>query len=271
MTKISKAVEYYKTLYTGDAIDEYFKDQYSLRKVADLKIILDAIGDVDLPQEYIKVFLYELFHVGFKPDYEQVREKIRLIYELCSDVKMTREELVILFTFYSHGVYRLMFDKIKELIKSDKDLKKGLQIITSEALKYGEEEEKKLECLSEQYPHVFVKYIKSIVKTELISSDKVLDILPSKEFMEASIIQLPQGFIKAPLKIMSSSYEVSSAQEFILKRLESAEFEAYYQDVLADEKIMLGYCDSGAKIYTSFTKGEYEEDLKTKKQLIRKK
>ena len=271
MTKISETIKHYESLYPKDKIDDYFEEGYIPRKISDLKIMLDTIGDVDLPDEYIKVFLYELFHVGFKPDYEQICEKIKLIYELCKDVEIDREELMILFDFYSHGVYRLMFDQIKELIMSDIDLKEGLKVIMDMAIKYGRGEKEKLELLSGQYSSEFVEYIQRIVQSELVSSDRVLDILPSKEFIEKSKIYLPHRFVKAPLKMIPFRYEVVSAQEFVLKRLESVKFEKYYQDVLDDEKIMLGSCDSGDRLYTSFTKGEYEEDLKTKKKLIRKK
>ena len=271
MTKISEAIKYYKSLYSGDVVDDYFQDQYALRKVSDLKIMLDAIGDVDLPEDYIRVFLYELFHVGFKPDYEKICEKIKIIYELCKDVKISREGLMTLFTFYSQGVYKLMFDQIKELIISGKDLKEDLKIIIDEAKKYSKDEAEKFELLSRGYSSEFVKYLQKIIEADLISLDRVLEVLPSKEFIETSIIHLPSGFIKAPIKIMPYHYEVVSAQELVFKRLESAKFEEDYQAISDDEKIMLGSCDSGARLYTSFTKGEYEADLEAKKKLIRKK
>ncbi|MBR6690666.1 MAG: hypothetical protein IKL65_04985 [Bacilli bacterium] len=261
MTKISEQIKYYEhlTLKSKDKIDSYFEDPYIYRKIEDLKLMQDAIGDVELTDDYIKVFLYELFDVGFKPDYDKIIEKIKIIYELSKDTELTREELITLFTFYQHGVYSLMFDEIKKIILSHKDLKSSLEIIISEALKYGKEEAEKLDYLKKEYSSEFIEYIKRIVQEELISSDKVIEIIPSKDFIKSSIIKIPLG------------YDIVSAEDLVAKRLKSKKFDEDYLTTLADKKIALGLCSTGEMVYTSFKKSEYEEDLKYKKRLIRKK
>ena len=44
-----------------------------------------------------------------------------------------------------------------------------------------------------------------------------------------------------------------------------------FQVTSLDKKIPLGFTSYGEIVYTSFTKGEYEEELKSRKKLIRKK
>ena len=130
----------------------------------------------------------------------------------------------------------------------------------SEAIKYGLEESKKLEYLKEEYGEEFIEKIQQIVKEECISSDKIIEILPSKKFIDSSVIEVP-----------GLGYTIVSGEDIILRRLKYIRVEDDYQKTLPDSKIALGFSSTGDMVYTSFTKGEYEEELKSCKRLIRKK
>ena len=153
-----------------------------------------------------------------------------------------------------------MSEEIKELISTHKDVKSGLKLIVAEALKYGLEEAKKLDYLKEEYGKEFIGKIQQIVKEECISSDKVIEILPSKSFIDASVVEVP-----------GLGYTILSGEDVVLRRLEYIRVEKDFQVTSLDKKIPLGFTSYGEIVYTSFTKGEYEEELKSRKKLIRKK
>ena len=98
------------------------------------------------------------------------------------------------------------------------------------------------------------------MKKECISLDKVLEILPSKEFIDLTTEEVP-----------GLGYTIKSAEDLVSRRLEYIRVEKDFQVTSLDKKIPLGFTSYGEIVYTSFTKGEYEEELKSRKKLIRKK
>lgn len=259
MTKISEAIKYYESINPKTDFDSYFGDSYASLKIQTLSLMQKALGDVDLTDDCLKAFIYGFKSFPFKTPYDEMIQKVRIIYELSKDTKMKIEELLTLIELYQIGAYSLMDEEIKKLISTHKDFKTELKLIISEAIKYGILESKKLDYLKEEYSKSFVERLEKDVKDKCISSSKVLEIIPSKEFIDASKVSVPK-----------LGYTIISAEELVLKRLERLEIEDGYQKTLPDEKIVLGLTSYGDKVYTSFTKYEYEEDLKSKK-LIRKK
>ncbi len=299
MTKTSEAIKYYESIrektgivpyptseFTGDRLafytdvtiklvdgkmvveptrdkcldDLYLGDSDASAKIQTLAFIQEAIGDVDLTDEYLKAYMSGLKSFPFKTPYERKIQKARIIYELSKDTEITTEELLTLIHLYHSGAYSLMHDEIKKLISTHKDLMSRLKLIISEAIKYGLEEAKELDYLKEDYSKEFVGKVQQVVKDECISSEKVLEILPSKTFIDSSLIEVP-----------GLGYTISSGEDLVLRRLKYVRVEDDYQTALADEKITLGFSSTGDIVYTSFTKGEYEEELKSGKKLIRKK
>lgn len=256
MTKISEAIKYYESIKPKTDFDAYFGDSHASAKIQTLSLIQEAIGDVDLTDEYLKAYIYGLKSFPFKTPYEMMIQKVRTIYELSKDAKMTTEELLTLMDLYHRGAYSLKKEEIKILISIHKDLRSGLRLMISEAIKYGIDETLKLEYLKETYSEHFIDRIEEIVKEECISSEEVLKILPSKEFIDSSALKVPK-----------LGYTIMTGEDIVIKRLHSIDIEESYQKTLPDEKIKLGYSSYGDKIYTTFTKIEYEEDLKTKKKI----
>ena len=58
MTKISEAIKYYESVRPKTEFDSYFGDSYASAKIYTLKFIQEAIGDVDLTDDYLKAYMY---------------------------------------------------------------------------------------------------------------------------------------------------------------------------------------------------------------------
>lgn len=257
MKRISEYISYFESQKTSDSIDTYFSDPYVLRKVSDLKIMLSVLGDIELSEDYMKVFLYELSKVPYKTSYEELCEMIRIIYGLSSDLGLKREDLVSLFTYYHQGVYRAMFDEIKISLGMDIDLSEYLRKVIRETLIKSSEEASKLEYLKVEYSEDFIKRLQDVIKRRVIPCSRVIDILPSKEFIDISKVKTPLG------------YDIVSGEDLVVRRLDMFGIEKEYEKASSEERLVLGYASTGDKVYTSFTKGEYELDLKRKQSLKR--
>ena len=260
MTKISEAIKYYESVEPKTEFDSYFKDSHASAKIYTLKFIQEAIGDVDLTDDYLKAYMYGIGSFPFKTPYERKIQKVRIIYELSKDAEMTIDELLALMKFYHAGAYSLMFEEIKELISTHKDIESGLKIIKRKAFEYGMEESKKLDYLKPDYSEDFIERIKQVVREECISSDKVLEMLPSKAFIDASAAEVP-----------GLGYKISSGEDLVVRRLKFIKVEEDFQKTSSGEKIALGWSSTGDIVYTSFTKEEYEDELTSQKKLLRKK
>lgn len=260
MTKISEAIKYYESVRPKTEFDSYFGDSYASAKIYTLKFIQEAIGDVDLTDDYLKAYMYGIGSFPFQTPYERKIQKVKMIYELSKDAEMTIDELLTLMHLYHSGAYSLMFEEIKKLISTHKDIESGMKLIISEALKYGSDEAKKLDYLKTEYSKDFIKRIQQVVEEECISSDMVLEILPSKEFIDASVIKVP-----------GLGYTILSGEDLVVRRLKFIKVEDDFQKSASSDKIALGYSSTGDVVYTSFTKGEYEEELTSQKKLLRKK
>ena len=140
MTKISEAIEYYESIakkigvvmeptqefklrsdqirellrhdsemivgaksYEQKIFDLYLGEPHVHAKISTLKLMQEALGDVDLSEEYLKVFISEFMSFPFKTPYERQIEKVRIIYSLSKDTEMTTEELTTLSQLYDSG------------------------------------------------------------------------------------------------------------------------------------------------------------------------
>ena len=124
----------------------------------------------------------------------------------------------------------------------------------------------KIECLKKEYSKYFIDELQHHIRYDGISIDRILEVLPSKSFIDFSK--------ERERKLETEQHEYfwyRSAEDLVLRRLCSREVEEGYQKAKLDKRIILGYSEWGQTVYTSFTKGEYEEDFKECKKLIRKK
>ena len=249
--KISEVIKHYSQRPTYDEVEEYFLEQGYPKKKESAEIMLEALGDLDLSEDYIKTFLFILSKYEYGVSYKEKIEKVRVLYELVKDKPYSKAEIMLLARFYNHAVYRLKFDEIKEAL-DHKDLGFKYFEIEKSAYAFGKEESKKLEELKGVYSDKFIDRLKDIVEKELIPYEYVKKLLPSKKFMDAAVVEVPLG------------YDINSAEDLIVFRLKRQGFEEEYQKTPLERKINLGICSDGRFVHTSFTKFEYEADLDRK-------
>ena len=256
MTKISEAIMYYESIKPKTDFDAYFGDSHASSKIQTLSLIKEALGDVEISDDHLKAYIYGLRSFPFKTPYERELQEVRIIYELAKDTQMTAKDLITLIDHYDVGAYKLMSKRIKELISTREDIGMDLRVLVKEAMEYSIKEAAKLDYLKEEYSKKFIERIQKRIKDECLSAEEVFKIIPSKSFIEASEVEIP-GF----------GYTILSGEDIVTKRLYFIDIEEDYQKALPDERVRLGYSSYGDTIYTSFTKAEYEEDLKTKKKI----
>jgi hypothetical protein len=259
MIKISELISRYESLKPEGDMKLFFDEDSQLDTIEKLKDIQKAIGDVTMEEEVLSRFM-GISHYRYET-YMQYMKKIRILYELFKDEKMSIDDLGLLIACYEEGPYTLMFKEIKELIRTGKlSLDMNLFHLKDEAYDIARDEAAKLDDLKDEYGEHFIKILKYIIVEKCLSVDKVLDILPSKELIDSSSVWA-SGLNYMPL----------SGEEIVIRRLSSPEREKEYQEAPLEARLKLNVGPHGSMTYTSFTKREYEEDLKSKKILIRKK
>lgn len=259
MIRISELIKYYESIKPMTSFDSYFSDSSIDSKIGTLRLMFEAIGDVSLEEDYYKAFMYELRIMPIGVTHMEYIKEIQVLYELCKDVKMSIDDLRLLIACYRQGPYALMFKEIKELIIMGK-LSSEIKPITKKAYDISREEAEKLDYLKEEYGQKFIEEIQEIIVEECLSIDRVLEILPSKELIDSSRVDIP-----------GLRYPILSGEDLVIRRLRYLDVEREYQETMPESIIKLGYCSHGDTVFTSFTKKEYEEDLKAEKKLIRKK
>ena len=258
MIKISDLINRYQSIKPEGDMKLFFDEDAQLAIIEKLKDIQKAIGDVTMEEEVLSRFMgiscyrYET--------YMQYMKKIRILYELFKDEKMSNDDLGLLIACYEEGPYNLMFKEIKELIRTGQlSLDMNLFRLKEEAKDIARDEAAKLDDLKDEYREHFIKILKYIVVDKCLSIDKVLEILPSKELIDSSSVWA-SGLNYMPL----------SGEEIVIRRLCTPEGEKEYQEAPLEARLMLNVGPHGAVTYTSFTKGEYEEDLSYVKKIRKK-
>ena len=257
MKKISELIKYYESIKRDSDFEAYFTDINADSKINALKLMMEAIGDVSLPEEYLKAFMYELrIHSMWKSHLEDI-EKIKILYELCKDVEMKTADLRDLIKCYKRGPYTMLFDEFKSLARRG-NVRDRIYPLTKKATEISQEEAAKIECLRGEYGS-FIDEVQDTMVRYCLPVDRVYDVLPSKLFINSSNVVIPRY-----------NFDTISGEELVINRLCSLEDEKEYQETPLDRKIKLRYSRYGDTIFTSFTKGEYEEDLSYVKKLRKK-
>ena len=97
--------------------------------------------------------------------YMQYMKKIRILYELFKDEKMSIDDLGLLIACYEEGPYTLMFKEIKELIRTGQlSLDMNLFHLKEEAKDIARDEAAKLDDLKDEYREHFIKILKYILQ-----------------------------------------------------------------------------------------------------------
>lgn len=105
-----------------------------------------------------------------------------------------------------------------------------------------------------------------LVRYHGMPASEIMKVLPSKEFMEDTVKKAHEMTIEE-----HRSIAYRPAEDLVYFRLLDGKFEEKYKKTAPESKILLGHSEYGygTTIYSSFTKGEYEEDL-AKAKVMRK-
>ena len=269
MAKISEELEKYKDTkktirHYEKLIAEYERKsdelEKDLEKKEQLKCIEKTLGDIDIKDKYLKVLLDRRHN--FSP------HELKQLYSIIADTDLSKKDFSIL----ADACYILSddpdsFSRIKKGIGKYDDMLTLLDEVS------GVE---RIHCITDSYRIEFLKGVfKSwytclyrSVRYEGVRASDIMDVLPTKEFMEDTRIKAHEMTVAEP-----GSIAYKPAEDLVYFRVSDVDVAKKYKRTKPGSKIYLGYSEYGygTTIYTSFTKGEYEEDLEKAKGMRKKK
>ena len=269
MTKISKELEKYKDTektikHYEKLIAEYERKsdklEKDLEKKEQLKCIEKALGDIDIKAKYLKVLLDQ--------DHDLEPIEVKRLYSIVADTDISTKDFSILAdAYYILEDYPNSFSRIKKGIGEYDDMLTVLDKVSGV---------KRIHCITDSYRIEFLKgafkdhylCLYNLVRYHGLLASDIMEVLPSKEFMEDTVKKAHEMTIAEPRSI---AYR--PAEDLVYFRLLDGKFEEKYKKTAPESKILLGHSEYGygTTIYSSFTKGEYEEDLKSAKALRKSK
>lgn len=262
MIKLSEALKIYEDKKSFDEVEQYFSETQIYKKIDDIKMLIRILGDVEFESDSLKSFLYKVstmkigkFGISEKDAYKE----IKTIYDLIKDAKLSSHLICTLFDYYKLGAYELFQDDLKQYIDScesigEKSLSQMLKEIVLKATIIAKGDALRLEEFKGEYDSEFITKIQEIVKDRIIPFDKVVSILPSKELIDSSTVEVPYF-----------GYTIISGKDLVERRLKGYISDDDIEQTDMDDCIKLGICSTGEFVYTSFTKKEYLESLKFQK------
>ena len=269
MTKISKELEKYKDteiiikyykriLAEWEKSESYF--EHSLQKEKKLKLIKKTLGDIDIKDEYLDVFLDIKNHFAETPD------EIKKVYNIIVDTDLSKSDVSALVeSYYLLKEHPEMFIEIKKSIGKDDDFLTVLDKVSGSREVHTITDSYRIEFLKgtfkERYPnlHQLIRYCN-------MSVSDLMEILPSKKFMNFSERKARE------LTRTQANFDLYlPAKELVLSRFEFDSFDKKYKESEMKLPVVLTDLSYGSKALTSFTKAEYEEDLEKAVQLRKKK
>ena len=272
MTKISEEYEKYKD---AEGMIKYYKDiiaewkeksidlERAMKKAKKLECIKDALGDIDMESDYLDIFLKS------DDSFAQTPIDVVRVYDIIKDAPLSKKEVEALVdSYYLLKDKPELFPEIKKSIGEYKDLYDVLDYVYDDERMHGLTDCYRMEFLKEVFTEFCIP-LYGAIRYRGLRAHHIMDVLPTKEFMEDTKIKAHEMTVAEPRSI---AYK--PAQDLVYFRVISGKFEKEeYPKAKPDEKIYLAHSEYGygTTIYTSFTKGEYEEDLEKAVQLRKKK
>lgn len=261
-------IEYYKRV-----VEEWKKKKVELeedlKRGERIKLIQDALGDIDIKDEYLEPFL------NLKLYFPKSPEDVSKMYKLIKDADFSKRDVSVIMETYDYIKEPEKYDRVKEAIDKHKDLYTSLDKIGDSHDTHAIVGSYRIEFLKDDCSKQFYDSLHRLVRGRYLNIpsygipvERLMEVLPSKEFMKWSKEEARRLSEKE-----RSSIWYRSAEDIILERMESSKFEKEYQEAESDGLIYLGHTEYGYgnSIYASFTKGQYEEDLKSAKALRKSK
>ena len=235
----------------------YFKEKDVEGKYKMLKKMLETLGDVSMPEDHIKMFLYRCKGAGSYNSYDYLPEDvIQGYYAMIKDYEDM--PLVVVnnlwnsydkYCFRDYDMITPMHKIIEEFGMTDKATRAYAEYTWMKKKELGatyQEESKKLEDLKEEYGDRFICDLQRIITSSYYRADYVRSLIPSKKFMDASSVKTTHG------------YDIVSGEDVVTRILRGY---VKLDDFSEDEHICLGPCTAGGYVFTSFTKKEYLEEI----------
>lgn len=264
--KLSEMITYYESKKGNkdSLFGDYFEEKDIDQKLARLKLMQETIGNIELPLEQIRVFLYAGKMFQNKNEFQFTQSMIKDVTEIAQEKEdMPKEFLLTLLNTYDEEVYKKSNIKewINKVIKEEQEPRQlidryydYLGRIKNKIEVFYEEEKKKLEELKETYSPKFIERLQEIIIEKHITAEEVIKLIPSPEFIGKVTSDAP------------AIYNVIAGEEIVTRILHGyIDLDKFDED----EKIILGYTQYDTKITASFTKKEYLEEIEDKKQIKR--
>ena len=261
-------IEYYKRV-----VEEWKEKKGVLeddaKKGERIKLIQDALGDIDIKDEYLEPFL------NLKLYFPKTPEDVSKMYKLIKDTDFSKRDVSVIMETYDYIKEPEKYDRLKEAIDRHKDLYTSLDKIGDSHDTHAIVGSYRIEFLKDDCSDHFYDSLHRLVRGRYLNIprygipvERLMKVLPSKEFMKWS-----KEEAKRLSKKERNSIWYRSAEDIVLQRMENSKFEKEYQEAESDGLIYLGHTEYGYgnSIYASFTKGQYEEDLETAKALRKSK
>lgn len=263
--KLSDLITYYKEkcIRKDDFFKSYFEEKDVEKKLSTLELMYKVLGDVVLPLEYFKVFLYSGHWYGDESYFKLTTYHIQDIYDIISkydDMPISIIDSLIfhydkeIFDKYQVKEY---FDRLVSKYRyEEKTLKILFQYIEDAKTELREifaKEAEKLEFIKGEYPFQFISILRDLIIRDHIEFDKIMEILP------------PADFFKATSKSDSKFYAQYTDYRFIFELLKGTIILDDYEDddhIVSFEEI--GQGERGIEVRkkkTSFTKKEYLDKI----------
>lgn len=265
MKKLSEVIEDYEKKAKNKEyfFGYYFQEPNVDGKLKKLKLMLEALGDVEMSYEHIRMFLY-LGSMNKSQEEKTVEMGyIKGYYSMFKDYPdMPLEQVNYFWNSYDKYVFRDydMLTPMKKIIEeygySTTATRAFSEYTWQKKKEMGQryqEERKKLEPLKGEYGDKFIFDLQQIITSQYYTAEYVLSLLPSKEFIDKSSVRTDHG------------YYILSGEDIVTRILRGYVDLEHFDE---DEHVRLGPCTAGRDVFTSFTKKEYLEEISKPKKTI---
>lgn len=272
--KLSDLIAYYEQkVQTKDDFFGLYFEEYALEsKLFRLKLMYETLGDISMPLDYFKVFLYSGHWYGNKDHFELTKSMIIDIYDIIKKYDDIPIEMIDSLLFHYD---KECFEKcyVKEYIDSLVIKHKFTEETKTKCINYIEDSKKelkdfylnesdKLNLIKDEYPYYFINDLKSIMLRRHIIFEELMKVLPSNALFK------PTGESKIEFWDKYNDYR------FIYELLKGKiNLDDYEDDDYMESFKQIGQSSDGiviTKMYTSFTKKEYLESIKEKQKVLKK-
>lgn len=272
--KLSDLMVYYqqKVEKKDEFFKYYFEEPDVEEKLSILKKMYEILGDVTLPLDYFKIFLYSGHWYGNKAYFKLTESMIIDIYDIIKKYDNIPKHIVDkLLYYYDEECFekckaKEYFDLLVSKYKfAEEAVDKFVQYIQDSEKKIKDfylKESEKLAFIRDQYPSKFIDGLRKIILSNHINFDYLIGILPSNTLFKPIVENESEFFAKYNdyrfiFELLRGNLNLDDYKDddYIVAFEEIREYDGRIKNI---------------KMYTSFTKKEYLENIKERQKIKRK-